>query len=111
MKNTENNEMQAIIYAKKKTTKDGKAFYIYLTTLNNKKTGEAVKMRVRFRQECGQPDPHTCPRIIKFSRHDANVSAAAYQTDEGETRISQTLWIAKWNDAGEYVDESLNDFE
>ena len=103
--------MEIIIFAKKKTTRDGKAFYIYLTTLTNKKTGEIEKLRVRFRQECGQPDPHTCPRRITFDKHDANISATAYQTEEGETRTTKNLWISKWTDNGEYIDESLNDFE
>lgn len=103
--------MKITIYAKKKQTKDGKTYYIYLSSLTNKNTGETIPCRVKFRMDCGQPDPHTCPRIIEFDKKDGNMSASAYTTDEGETRISNTLWIARWKDCGEFVDTSLDDFE
>lgn len=103
--------MKITIFAKKRTATDGRAFYNYLSTLTSKTTGEEQVVQVKFRQDCGSPDPHTCPRVIEFDKHDANLSAHSYETNDGETRTRRELWVSKWKDCGEFVDNSLDDFE
>lgn len=110
---SEESSMKIAIFAKKKTKNDEKKtiFYIFLTQLTNKTTGETFPVRVKFRDEAGKPDPNKTPMFIEFDKSDANMISERYTTDEGETRETKTLWIAKWRNAGAYVDHSLDDFE
>lgn len=112
--NTEKEKIMKIaIFAKRKTKNDEKKtpFYIYLSSLTNKETGEIMPVRVKFRDECGKPDPNKCPMFISFDKKNANLQLETYVTDEGEERTVRNLWIAKWSNAGEYVDTSLDEFE
>lgn len=105
--------MKIAIFAKRKTKNDEKKtpFYIYLSSLTNKETGEVMPVRVKFRDECGKPDPNKCPMFIQFDKKNANLQLETYVTDDGEERTVRNLWIAKWDNAGEYVDTSLDEFE
>lgn len=103
--------MKITVFAKKRTAGDGKVFYNYLSTLTNKNTGEETVVQVKFRQECGAPDPHKCPRVIEFDKKAANLSKHSYTTEDGETRTRSELWVSAWKDAGEYVDNSMDDFD
>ena len=88
--------MEITIYAKKRHSKEGKMFYNYLSTLT-RKDGTKQSVTVKFRDECGNPRPENCPMNIRFER-------------DGVSGISYTLWISKWEQIGEYVDHSLDDF-
>ena len=109
----EGNIMKIAVFAKRKTKNDEKKtpFYIYLSSLKNKETGETMPVRVKFRDECGKPDPNKCPMCIQFDKKNANLQLETYVTDDGEERTVRNLWIAKWANAGEYVDTSLDEFE
>lgn len=103
--------MEITIYAKKRTTSEGKSFYAYLSTLK-KKDGAELTTSVKFRDEAGQPKPEKCPMNIKFDKRDANLSHREFTREEtGEIGLSHTLWISRWENGSEFVDHSLDDFE
>ena len=99
------------IYAKKRTTKDGKTFYSYLTRLK-KKTGEEITASVRFREKAGMPDPTVCPCNIAVENSHVNYTSVPY-TDEasGVPSVSHTLWVSEWKPGSDYVDTSMDEFE
>lgn len=104
--------MKLLIFAKKRTANDGKIFYNYLSTLVRKSTGEAVPVQVKFRQECGAPDPHKCPVYINVNKEDCNLSTRELTNEEDNTvKKVNTLWVSKWADGGKYVDTSLDDID
>lgn len=103
--------MRILIFAKKRTKHDGGIFYNFLATLTNKKTGEALTVQVKFRHECGTPDINKCPRYIEIDKTHGNLTEYTYTTDDGEVRTRYELWISQWKDGGEFVDDSLEDFE
>jgi len=108
--------MKALVFGKKRQTKEGKTFTAYVTKLT-KKDGSELTASVRFREECGAPKLEECPCYIEFDKKDANMSfktmeVADNETGEIKTVDSNTLWIQKWNMSAEkYVDHSLDDFE
>lgn len=98
------------IFSKRKTSKEGKQYYIYTARIP-KKDGSQVSTRVKFREECGHPDPEKCPVNIEFEKVNANMVVESYDTDDGETKVAHTLWISAWKSGSEYVDTSLDDFD
>lgn len=103
--------MEITIYAKKRTTKEGKSFYSYLSNLT-RKDGTKLTVSVRFRDECGNPKPENCPMSIKFDKRDANLSTHKFVNFEtGEVGTSNTLWVSSWEPGTPFVDHSLDDFE
>lgn len=101
--------MKLLVFAKKRTSKDGKAFFTYLSTLTRKDGGEVITVQVKFREACGAPDPHKCPRYITVPRDCANYHEKTIE-DEDITKIARTLWVSEWDDAGDYIDTSLDEF-
>ena len=107
------NIMNLTVFAKKRTTKEGKPFYTYLSTLT-KKDGTELTTAVKFRDECGAPRPETCPVNIIVPKDNANLSSRDFtREDTGEKSKSYTLWVSSWElDAvNPFVDHSLDDFE
>lgn len=103
--------MEITVFAKRRTSKEGKTFYTYLTTLT-KKSGEKQTVAVKFRDEATQPEPKHCPMNIEFDKCKGNLSSKEFvREDTGEVGTSTTLWIAEWRQGTEYVDHSLDDFE
>ena len=104
--------MKATIFAKKKKTKEGRAFTAYVTRLT-RKDGSEVAMSAKFREDCGQPKAEECPMIIEFDKSDANIAERTYtREDTGEDAVAYTLWISAWKKSNEeYVDHSMDDFE
>ena len=105
--------MQISIFAKKRTTKEGKVFYQFLTTLE-KKDGTTETMRVAFRDVDGNaiPKPESCPRNIIVEKGNANIATSKYTDNEtGEIKKRKTLWICAWRAGSEYVDHSMDDYE
>ena len=105
--------MEISIFAKKRTTKEGKTFYQFLTTLTTKE-GTTETMRVAFRDIDGNnvPKPESCPRNIVFDKTDANIATSKYTDNEtGEIKQRKTLWVSKWEPGSPYVDHSLDDYE
>ena len=104
--------MQIAIFAKKRTTKEGKTFYQFLTTLT-RHDGTTETMRVAFRDVDGnaQPKPETCPRNIVVERDNANIATTRYTDNEtGEVKQRKTLWVTHWEPGEEYVDHSLDEY-
>ena len=100
------------IFAKKRTTKDGKkSFYTYLTKLI-KKDGTPVVVSVNFPEE-NKPDALECPMNIEVPKGMMNLSTKTI-TDEttGATIESRTLWVKTWEKSKTtYVDTSLDEFD
>lgn len=103
--------MEITIYAKKRTTNEGKSFYSYLSRLT-KKDGGVQTVAVKFRDECGAPKGEKCPVNIKFNKSDANMVTHEFEReDTGEIGTGYTLWISAWENGLPFVDHSLDDFE
>lgn len=119
-----NDKLNLTIYAKKRTSNDGRTFYTYLTTLHNK-NGMELRAQVKFREEAGQPKGDQCPCNIIVNKRDANLSKREYrvQVPTGESdengeaimkediRTSHELWVSKWVAGEAFVDHSLDDYE
>lgn len=104
--------MEITVFAKKRKTREGKAFTSYLTKLVRKSTGEAITATVKFREECGTPKAESCPCNIIVDKSQANLSSKEFEReDTGETVTSYSLWVSEWSKGSEYVDKSLDDFE
>ena len=103
--------MEITIYAKKRTSNEGKFFFSYLSTLTRKdETKQTVS--VKFRDECGSPKPEKCPMNIKFDKRNANMTTKEFiREDTGEISTSYTLWVSVWEQGAPFVDHSLDDFE
>ena len=104
--------MKVTVFAKKRTTKEGKTFYSYLTTLT-KTDGTELTTAVKFHESAGNPRPEDCPMNIIIEKKDANLSCKKFVNPEtGEAFDSYTLWVKKWTKSEElWVDDSLSDFE
>lgn len=105
--------MEISLFAKKRTTKEGKVFYQFLTTLT-KKDGTTETVRVAFRDIDGNvmPKPESCPRNIQFAKEHANLATTRYTDNEtGEIKERKTLWVTSWTDGTPYVDTSLDDYD
>ena len=101
--------MEITIFAKRRTTKDGKTFFQYLTTLE-KRDGTTETMRVCFR-DVDAPKPESCPRNIVTTREFSNVATRHFtDASTGEMKVSRTLWLSRWDAGSEYVDHSLDDY-
>ena len=103
--------MEIAIFAKKRTSNDGKTFYSYLTTLP-RKDGTEQTLTVRFREEAGKPKPENCPMNIVMEKGDVNISKKQFtREDTGETGFSYNLWVSAWKEGSLYVDNSLDEFD
>lgn len=102
--------MKITLFAKKRTSKEGKVFYNYLTTLVRKSTGETFAAQVKFREECGAPDPHKCPCYVVIDPKNCNITKKTITTDDGQKTVN-TMWVSKWEFGGNYVDTSMNDID
>lgn len=102
--------MEITIFAKRRTSKEGKTFFQYLTTLT-RKDGNTETMRVCFRN-VDAPKPETCPRNIIVDRDNSNVATRNFtDASTGEKKIARTLWLSAWEPGSEYVDHSLDDYD
>ena len=102
--------MEISLFAKKVTTKEGRTFYKYLSTLT-RKDGEQQGVRVCFTEDAPAPKPENCPCNIVIEKKDCNVSTRHYTDKNGNEREARTLWISGWKNGSEYVDNSMDDYE
>ena len=102
-------KMKFTIFSKKQTTKEGKTFYRFLATLT-RKDGTSQTVAVKFRDECGAPKPEKCPMNIIVDRGDANLSKKEFVKPNGDTVLSCTLWVSRWEMGDPYIDKSLDEF-
>lgn len=107
----EDNSMELAIFSKRRQTKDGKPYFIYIARMV-KKTGEVIPCRVKFRDEAGSPRAESCPMNIVINKDDCNMAKTEYvREDTGEVGTSYTLWVTKWEKGSDYVDTSLDEFD
>lgn len=104
--------MEITIFAKKRTTSDGrKTFFSYLTTLT-RKNGTPCTCAVKFAQPAEPVDPVDCPCNILVEKQDCNLTTEDYtdaKTDE--VRTSHKLWVKGYKmSPNSYVDHSMDDF-
>lgn len=99
------------IFAKKRTTADGrKSFYSYLTTLT-RKDGTPCTCGVKFAAPAEAPDPLDCPLNIVVEKADCNMSEENYTNSKtGEPSKGYKLWIKNYKAGSPYVDHSMDDF-
>ena len=104
--------MRINVFAKARTTRDGKPFTAYVGRLTNSTTGESVTVGIRFRQDCGAPRMDDCPCVVEVEKKHANLDTREIINPEtGDITISRTLWVNAWEMVGEYEDHSLDDYE
>ena len=102
--------MKITVFAKKRTTNEGKEFYSYLSRLV-KKDGSDLTVSVKFPEE-DKPKASECPLNIEFDKANANLDTKQKTREDGTTFDSHTLWIKEYSrSANKYVDTSLDDFE
>lgn len=96
----------------------GKRFPAYTGRLV-KGDGTEIPVTVKFRQDAKSPDLSDCPCQIRFAKEDANLVLRTLKDAEGqplvdengEVKVGRTLWIARWEMIGPYIDHSLDEFE
>lgn len=103
--------MELTIFSKKRTSKEGKPFSTFLTTLT-KKDGTTVTASVKFRDTCEMLKPEACPSNIIVDREGCNLASKTYVKEStGEVGSSYTLWVSNYREGSPYVDHSLDDFD
>lgn len=108
---SEDSSMELSIFAKKRQTREGKSYNIYVARMP-KKNGEVIPVRVKFREEAGVPRAESCPMNIIINKEDCNMAKTEYvREDTGEVGTSYTLWVTKWQKGSDYVDTSLDEFD
>lgn len=102
--------MELTVFAKKRTTTEGKRFYTYLTQLTRKEDGERVAVQVKFPEGLA-PKADDCPLNIIVDKEKANLAIKKLGTENGEI-ISRTLWIKEYTiSKNPFEDTSLDDYE
>lgn len=102
--------MELTIFAKKRTTTEGKRFYTYLTQLTRKEDGERVSAQVKFPEGLA-PKIDVCPLNITVDKEKANLSTKKIETENGEI-TSRTLWVKDYAlSENPFEDTSLDDYE
>ena len=102
--------MEITIFAKRRTGKDGKNFYSYLSTITNK-AGETRTVTVKFRESAPNLKPEFCPCNFVVTKDNCILSKKTYtREDTGEPAESYTLWVSDWVKGSDYVDHSMDDY-
>lgn len=102
--------MLLTVFAKKRTTTEGKRFYTYLTQLTRKEDGERISVQVKFPEGLA-PKADDCPLNITVDKEKANLAIKKLGTENGEI-ISRTLWIKEYTiSENPFEDTSLDDYE
>lgn len=103
--------MELTVFAKNRTTKEGKPFQTYFSKLT-KKDGTEITTELKFRDECGAPKKFPCNIIVE--KQDCNLAEkeVTYEKDDVmEVALQRRLWISNWREGSEYVDHSLDDYD
>lgn len=103
--------MQITIFAKNRTSKDGKKFQTYFGKLT-KKDGEEITTQVKFKEECGTPKVFPCNIVVDKTDCNFVEKGVKYTDKEGNEKdaIDRTLWVSAWAEGEEYVDHSMDSF-
>lgn len=100
--------MKTTVFAKKRTTKEGRPFYTYSGRLT-RKDGEQVVVSIKFGKDVKIPD--TFPCNIDVAKESARYSEKKGVTTEGKEYTDRTLWVNAYTMGEPYVDNSCDDFE
>ena len=101
--------MNISVFAKKRTSKDGRGFLVYIGRIKRKSSGEEITTAIKFK-DCDAPEKTPCNIVV--NKDDANLSEKKYLSNQtGEYEVSYTLWVSKYEMGEEFVDHSLDDFE
>lgn len=105
--------MKVTLFRKQGTTKDGRKFNIFVTTLNRKDgTKQYATVKYSGGDETKQFNPNKCPYIINVDKKHANIGITHWTDRNGEVREDYTLWVKDYTVSDEeYVDHSLDDFD
>lgn len=96
------------VFAKNRTTKDGRKFQSYITKLA-KKDGTTDTVSVKFPPD-EAPKEFPC-NIVITDKGDCNISEKEFvNTETGVTGKGKTLWVKKYTMGEPYVDHSLDDY-
>lgn len=102
--------MELTVFAKKRTTSEGKRFYTYLTQLTRKEDREHVSVQVKFPEGLA-PKADDCPINIIVDKDKANLATKKIDTENGEI-TSRTLWVKDYTVSNNpFEDNSLDDYE
>lgn len=102
--------MLLTVFAKKRTTTEGKRFYTYLTQLTRKEDGERISVQVNFPEGLA-PKADDCPINIIVDKDKANLAIKNLNTEKGEI-ISRTLWVKDYKICEKrFIDTSLDEYE
>ena len=102
--------MELTVFAKKRTTTEGKRFYTYLTQLTRKEDGARVSVQVKFPEGLA-PKVDDCPLNITVDKDKANLVTKKVGNENGEI-TSRTLWIKDYTiSENPFEDTSLDDYE
>ena len=94
------------IYSKKRTDRNGKTFYIYLTKL--KMAGDEQMVEVKFKGS----SPKDFPINVDVDRKTSNLSKRKFVNRNGTEVMTNVLWIGEWTPSDDiYRDTSLDDVE
>lgn len=102
--------MEITIFAKKRTTREGKPFVTFISRLR-KRDGSEQAVAVKFRDTCQFPKAENCPMNIIVEKENANMSSRLYAKEGGEAATSYTIWVSKWSQGSAYVDHSFDEFD
>lgn len=108
--------MEITIFSSKKTSKTGNSFFVYVTKLLNKATGEEEYFKVKFREEdCRKPDGNKCPMNIIVEKDDCHISIKEKEYEDTETGETGTytdriIWVSNWSEGSPYVDTSTDNY-
>lgn len=110
--------MKITLFSKKKHTKEGKEFNVFVGTLN-RKDGTNQYMTVKYSGDDKRLDfdGRKCPYIIEFNKEDANITKKTRtltdkETGETKSITNYTLWLKNYKESSEkFIDHSLDEFE
>lgn len=103
--------MVLTIFAKKRTTTEGKKFYSFLTKLHNKNDGSELVTTVKFPEDM-PIKADACPINIDVEKGDCNLAFKKFEKEDGTTVDVPTLWIKNYSISKDvYVDTSMDDYE
>lgn len=105
--------MKVTLFRKQGTTKDGRKFNIFVSTLDRKDgTKQYVTVKYSGEDENKQFNANKCPYIIEVDKHNANLQTKHWTDRNGEIRDDFVLWVKDYKVSDEvYVDHSLDDFD
>lgn len=104
--------MEIALFAKKRTTSEGKSFVGYWATLVSPKTGEITPVTVKFKDDKCKPVPlEDCPCMITLQKGDCSLTKPyEFESKDGTVGIGRDLWVYDWVRSGDYVDHSMDEY-